>query len=121
MLPDKVVHCYMIALTVPPNFDSGSGTATVSPPVAPLRCGEDFETVSISDFLIIQITCPQFNGTDATITAYKDGEVISLPVWFGPVPPPDDSVYGTYTFVSENECGRDIAVSRILRQGQYLH
>ena len=121
MLPDKVVHCYIISLTVPPNLYSGSGQATISPPAAILRCGEDFETVSISDFLIIQIICPQFIGTDTTITAYKDGEVISLPVWFGPVPPPDDSVYGTYTFVSENECGRDIAVSRILRQGQYLH
>ena len=118
MLPDKVVHFYTTALIVPPNFDSGSGPATLIPPVADLRCGQDFETVSLSGFLIVQITCPLFNGTNATVTAYKDGEVISLPVQFGPDPPPSDDVFGTYTFVTENECGRDIAISRVIRQGQ---
>ena len=77
---------------MPVNFDSGSGLVTPTPPAAIIRCGQDFETVSISGFAIVQIMCPEFNGTDATITAYKDDEVISLPVQFGPVPPPDDSI-----------------------------
>jgi len=115
---DTVTHCYIIALTVPPNFESGSGPASVTPPAATIICGQDFETVSLSGFLVVQITCNEFNGSNADITAYKDGVEISRPVQFGPIPPPDDSVFGTYTFVSENECGRDVAISRVIRQGQ---
>lgn len=110
-------------MTVPPNLNSGSGTVPPPPiPALTLICGQNFETVSFSGIVIVQIMCPEFNGTDATVTAYKDDMEISLPIQFGGTnPAPDDSVFGTYTFVAENECGRDIATSRILRQGQCLH
>ena len=120
MLLDTVVHCYIIALTVPPHLASGSGSATVSPPVAYLKCGEDFETCSISGVFYLRISCPEFNGTNTTVTAYRDGEVLytSLPFQIGPLLHRFDRIFGTYTFVTENECGRDIAISRVIRQGQ---
>jgi len=121
---DNVVHYYIIVLTVPPNFDSESGTVSGTPPVLNMRCGQDYEGVSLSAFLIVQITCPVFNGTYTTVTAYKDGVEIdgfTGTLQFGPIPPPTDDIFGTYTFVDENNCGRDVAISRIIRQGQYLH
>jgi len=38
---------------------------------------------------------------------------------FGPVPPPSD-VFGAYTFVIENNCGRDVAMTRIIHEGLCL-
>ena len=101
-------------------MDKGSGTIVAQPPVALIRCGQDYEAESIVDIIIAQILCPEFNGTGITLTAYKDRVEISLPVQFGPVPPPSDDIFGTYTFVSENKCGRDVAVTRIIRKGLYL-
>jgi len=107
----------------PPNFDSGSGIA--EPPlnliVISLRYGQNYEAKNFATTLLIQIFCPEFNGTDTTLTAYKNGVEIdgfSGTIRFGPVPPPSDDVFGTYTFATENNCGRDIAVTRIIRKGQ---
>jgi len=125
---DNVVHYYIIVLTVPPNFNSGSGTVSATPPVLNMRCGQDYEGVSLLGFSIVQITCPQYNGTDTTVTAYKDGvEIDGVEIdgftgtlRFGPFPPPTDDIFGTYLFAVENDCGRDVAISRILCDGQYL-
>jgi len=119
---DNVVHYYIIVLTVEAHFDSGSGTVSATPPLLNMRCGQDYEGVSLSGFSIVQITCPEFNGTDTTVTAYKDGVEIdgfTGTVRFGPIPPPTDDIFGTYTFAVENNCSRDVAISRIIRQGQY--
>ena len=110
----------MFVLIVPPHLDKGSGTIISQPPVALIRCGQDYEAESIAGIIIAQIRCPEFNGTGTRVTAYKDGVEISLPVQFGPVPPPSDDIFGTYTFVSENKCGRDVAVTRIIPKGLCL-
>jgi len=118
----KYIFCIII-LTVAANFDSGSGTVSAAPPVLNVRCGQDYEGVSLSGFSLVQITCPVFNGTDTTLTAYKDGVEIdgfTGTLRFGPIPPPNDDIFGTYVFVVENNCSRDNETTRIIRQGQYL-
>ena len=113
----------MSCLIAPLYFDRGSKIAEQHPLVALIRCGQHYEAESITGTLIVQISCPEFNGTDTTITAYKDGVEIdgfTGSIQFGPVPPPSDDIFGTYTFVSENNCGRDVAVTRITRKGLCL-
>jgi len=119
-----VVHYCIIILTVEAHFNSGSGTVSTTPPVLNMRCGQDYEGVSLSGFSIVQITCPLFNGTDTTVTAYKDGvEIDGFTGYlrFGPIPLPTDDIFGTYVFAVENDCSRDVEVTRILRDGQCLH
>jgi len=124
-LGNVIIKVHIIILTAPPNFISESGTVSATPPVLSMRCGQNYEGVSLSGFALVQITCPEFNGTDTTLRAYKDGVEIdgftgTLRFGPGPNPPITDDIFGTYTFSTENECGRDIEMSRIIRQGQYL-
>ena len=59
-----------------------------------------------------------FNGTDTTVTVFKDGEVFSnmFPVI---IQSPTNDDFGTYTFgVTTERCGSTMAVSRITR-GQF--
>ena len=115
---------YIFALIVPAHFNSRNGLAMPqSTSVIMITCGQNYETVTFAGFLIVQITCPLFNGSDTTVTAYKDGE--ELPgftgetIQFGPLPPPNDTIFGTYTFIVSNNCSQDIAVTRMLQQGKY--
>jgi len=116
---------YIFALIVPAHFNSRNGLAM--PQIAQritITCGQNYVTDTFAGFLIVQITCPLFNGTDTTVTAFKDGE--ELPgltgdiIYFGPFSRPDDTIFGTYTFILSNNCSQDIAVTRILRQGKFL-
>jgi len=108
-------------LAVPPHFDSDSGLIVPSLVVI-IRCGQDYKDDTFEDgvVIIVQITCPEFNGSDTTLSAYKDGikvDQFSGTIKFGPHPPPTDNIFGTYTFVTENNCGRDVKVTRISRLG----
>ena len=52
---------------------------------------------------------------------YKDGILIPDDDFNLSISPASNDNFGTYTFVvSTEKCGSDIAVSRILRQGQFL-
>ena len=115
-------------IIVPAHFNSRSGMAMITNPiVVMIRCGEDLEAISFTSATIVQIMCPLFNGTDTTTTAFRDGMELNSPVLtgttvqFGPVPPPDDTIFGTYTFIARNNCSEDIEITNIRRQGQYSH
>jgi len=111
-------------LAVPPNFYGDSGLVMPPHRVAILIiCGQDYKDDTFEDggVIIVQIMCREFNGTDTTLTAYKDGMEFRFPIQFGPVPPPSNDIFGTYTFVAENNCGRDVKVTRISRRGQFLY
>ncbi|XP_065885893.1 uncharacterized protein [Dysidea avara] len=107
-----------------PHLDKRSGTLT-SPHrvVIIIRCGQDYEAETFVGTVIVLISCPIINGTDTTLTAYKDGVEIDEftghtgILRFGPIPHISDNIFGTYTFVTENNCGRDVAVTRITRKG----
>ena len=114
-------------MIVPPNFDPGMGTITGNPPVIMATCGQDVEITSFTGLIIFQIMCPQFNGSQVVCEApqqvmvFKDG--ILLPgatnVMAGPgSDPPSEDLCGTYTFVIENSCGRDVEVSTVRCPGQ---
>jgi len=86
-----------------------------------IRCGQDYEAKNFEGTVIIQINCPLLSDADSTLTAYKDGVEIdgfTGTLRFGPIPRPTDNVFGTYAFLAENICGRDIALTRIIRKGQ---
>jgi len=108
-------------LAVPPHFDSDSGLVVPSLVVL-IRCGQDYkdDTFEDGDVDIVYISCPEFNGSYTTLSAYKDGikiDPFSGTILFGPIPTPTDDIFGTYTFVIENNCGRDVKVTRISRLG----
>jgi len=109
-------------LVVPPHLSGDSGLFIPSHRIAiSITCGQDYKDDTFEGVLVVQIWCPEYNGTYTTSTAYKDGVEIGLPIQFGPVPPPSNDIFGTYTFVAENNCGRDVKVTRISRRGQYLY
>ena len=111
-------------MIVATHFDKGNGVAASGNPfVVIIRCGEDYETDTFVRTVIVQIQCPLYNGTDTAVTIYKDGvksDHYNGVVQFGPVPRPSDDIFGTYTFVAENNCSRDVAVTRITRKGLYM-
>jgi len=99
--------------------------AMITNPIAiMITCGQDFEAITFTGATIVQILCPLFNGTDTTTTVFKNETNLNMAgttIQFGPFPPPDDSIFGTYTFMARNNCSEDIEITNIRRQGQYSH
>ncbi|XP_065885894.1 uncharacterized protein [Dysidea avara] len=120
----KCVRTAVMDVCLPPHLDKCSGTLT-SPHRAVIisKCGQDYEAETFVGTAIVLISCPIINGIDTTLTAYKDGVEIDEftghtgILRFGPIPHISDNIFGTYTFVTENNCGRDVAVTRITRKG----
>ena len=97
------------------------------PPVANpfftlLTCGQDVTFTDLTGTAIILMVCTAFNGTQPlTMEVYKDGELIPGAGFPYTILGADSNAFGTYSFVlSTEKCGSDIAVSRILRQGQFM-
>ena len=96
--------------------------APVNPPVVfptfvTMTCGQDITADTLEGVSSLSIQCASFNGSEPLTTeVYKDGELIGNSFPLSIIPASDDD-FGTYTFVLSNECGIDVAVSRILRQG----
>ena len=85
-----------------------------------LTCGQDIEVPDLTGTAIILMMCSPFNGSDQyTSQVYKDGELIPGAYFPYTIVGADREAFGTYTFVMSTEkCGSDVAVSRIVRQGQ---
>ena len=127
-----MLQFYIFVLVVPPNLISDSGTVTPTGPVRSIVCGQDLVLDSLQ-FTILQISCPLFNGTNILCNAsqidgvrvFKDSvEVPQSPTEsyrVGPVSVQTEDICGTYTFVLESGCGRDVAVSRVICPGQCLY
>ena len=101
-----------------PHLVPSTGIPLVFPTFIAMTCGQDV-TVDTILGASITIQCMQFNGTYVVTEVYKDGEFISN-TFPHMIAPASDDDFGTYTFALSNECGRDVVVSRILHQGQYL-
>ena len=126
-----MLQFYIFVLVVPPNLESGSGTVPTAGPARQIMCGQDVVLDSFG-FIIFTISCPLFNGTSILcntsqidgVRVFKDGvEVPESPTEsyrVGPNPVPNEDICGTYTFVLESACGRDVAVSRVTCPGQCL-
>ena len=102
----------------PPHFISPTVDPSVTPGFIALTCGQD-ATVQTLAGATVSLACSIFNGSDFTLELYKDGVLISNTLSYDISPASDDD-FGTYTFRVSNKCGGDTAVTRILRQGQFL-
>ena len=96
------------------------GDPSVTPFFVSLTCGQDVEVSDLTGTVTILINCFIFNGSDPLTTqVYKDGELIPGAGFPYTIVGADREAFGTYAFVlSTEKCGSDVAVSRILRQGQ---
>ena len=93
---------------------------SVSPFFISVTCGQDIEVADLTGAATILMSCFSFNGSEPlTMQVYKDGELIPDAGFPHTIIGADRGAFGTYTFVlSTEKCGRDTAVTRILRQGQ---
>ena len=85
-----------------------------------LTCGQDVEVLDLTGITTIYMICNPWNGSaPLTTQVYKDGELIPGAGFPYTIVGADREAFGTYAFVlSTEKCGSDVAVSRILRQGQ---
>ena len=91
----------------------------VSPGFIRLTCGQDVEVPTLQGVATLLFQCNIFNGSDPVSRIFKDGVQIrdGLSLLISPA---SDADFGTYTFgVSTDCCGSTMAVSRIIRQGQF--
>ena len=103
----------------PPYLMPPVGDPVVFPSFIALTCGQD-ATVETLAGATVSLSCSIFNGTyPFTMEVYKDGVLLSSSFSLDFAPASNDDL-GTYTFRVLNDCGQNIAVSRILLQGQYL-
>ena len=93
---------------------------SVSPFFILVTCGQDIEVPDLTGTTTILMSCTSFNGSNPlTMQVYKDGELIPGAGFSYSIAGANRDAFGTYTFVlSTEKCGRDVAVTRILRQGQ---
>ena len=106
-----------IPTLVPP-----TGTPTVLRGFISLTCGQDVIVPTFMEVSSLFISCLAFNGTGPfTLYVIKDGVLISDTSFLQFSVSPNETSYGTYTFiVSSEKCGYASAVSRILHQGKLL-
>ena len=91
----------------------------ISPFFIRLTCGQDVEVPTLQGVPTLIFQCTIFNGSDPVPEIFKDGvrirDSFSLVI-----SPASDADFGTYTFgLSTDCCGSTMAVSRIIRQGQF--
>ena len=103
----------------------GEGIVISRPPVIIARCGQDIKINSFTGLIIFYLQCPNFSGSYGGFQqrGFKDGvEIIPFfgTVQAGPSPYPNEDICGTYTFLIENDCGRDVKISRVFCPGQLL-
>ena len=103
-----------------PHIMEPVGDPSVSPFFISLTCGQDIEVPDLTGTAAILMNCAPFNGSEPlTQQVYKDGELIPRAGFPNTIVGADREAFGTYAFVlSTEKCGSDVAVSRILRQGQ---
>ena len=103
-----------------PHIMEPIGNPSVSPFFVQGTCGQDIEVADLTGTETILMMCSPFNGSEPlTMEVYKDGELIPGASFPYSIIGADSSAFGTYTFVlSTEKCGGDMAVTRILRQGQ---
>ena len=105
-----------------PTLVPPTGTSTVLRGFITLTCGQDVIVPTFMEVSALFISCLVFNGTEPlTFSVIKDGVLISGSSFSQFYVSPNETSYGTYTFiVSSEKCGHASAVSRILRQGKLL-
>ena len=103
-----------------PHIEKLRSPAIATPFFISLTCGQDIEVSDLTGAETILINCVPFNGTDSlTMEVYKDGKLIPGASFPYTIIGADREAFGTYAFVlSTEKCGSDVAVPRILRQGQ---
>ena len=105
----------------PPHFISPVGDPINFPGFLTLTCGQDITVQkNIITGSTISLSCSIHNGTDPFITEiHKNNILISNHLSYDIVSASDDD-FGTYNFTVSNLCGHDVAVSKILRQGEVI-
>ena len=83
-----------------------------------LTCGQDITVPTLIGVTNISFSCLVFNGSGpSTLFVYKDNMYISDSFTLV-ISPANDDNFGIYSFRVSNPCGNDVAVSRILQQGE---
>ena len=91
----------------------------VTPSFIQLTCGQDIVVPTLQGVASLLFQCIIFNGSGPVPQVFKDGVQIrdSFSLILSPA---SDADFGTYTFGLSTECcGSTMAVSRIIRQGQF--
>ena len=91
----------------------------VTPGFILLTCGQDVVVPTLQGVATLLFRCNIFNGSCPVPQVFKDGVQIrdSFPLIISPA---SDADFGTYTFrLSTKCCGSTMAVSRIIRKGQF--
>ena len=105
------IHNVGIPTLVPP-----TGAPTVLRGFISLTCGQDVIVPTFLGVSALFISCIVFNGTGPfTFNVIKDGVLINDNSFVHSFVSPNETSYGTYTFIASSEkCGHASAVSRIL-------
>ena len=99
-----------------------TSNSTITPFSISLTCGQNVEVPTLTGVGSVSMQCaPSNESAHLTMQVYKDGKLIPGGTSPYTILSPTDDDFGTYTFVlSSDKCGSPSAVSRILRQGQFL-
>ena len=85
-----------------------------------ITCGNDVTILKLIGYTI-SFSCEIHNGSYPSTKVYKDGILTDKSFHSFDIASANNSNFGTYTFMVETEhCGAAIAVSRLLREGQFL-
>ena len=104
---------------VGPNLVPPTTPAVVTPSFISLTCGQDVVVSTLEGVATLMFQCRVYNGSDFVLQVFKDGVLIGDNFQIK-ISPASDADFGTYAFsLSTKFCGTTIAVSRILRQGQF--
>ena len=104
----------------PPHLWSPVGSPLVFPGFISLTCGEDATAQTLAG-ATVSFSCLILSASHPfTVEVYKDSVLVSNRSFILDIAPASDDDFGTYTFRVLNNCGQDVAVSRILLQGQFL-
>ena len=95
------------------------GDPVVFPGFIALTCGQD-ATVQTLAGSTVSLSCSVLKGSVPSIMEVYKGSVLVSNSSFLDISPASDDDFGTYTFRVLNKCGQDIAVSRIITEGQFL-
>ena len=110
---------YGLCFSGEPNILPPTTPALVTPGFIRLTCGQDVVVPTLQGVVTLIIQCFIFNGSSPVSQVFKDGVQISNRFLLI-ISPGSDADFGTYTFGLSTECcGSTMAVSRIIRQGQF--
>ena len=104
----------------PPHFMSPVGDPINFPSFLALTCGQDITVQNIITGSAISLSCSIYNGSDPFTTEIRKNNILISNHLSYDILSANDDDFGIYNFTVSNLCGHDVAVSKILRQGEVI-